>query len=78
MCIPILVCDAVRWYCKQVKDRQLKDIFSNFGQFWQELAHEPQFRWVILKFVNQLRLQKEHTEDILLFVALMYAFHRSN
>jgi len=41
-----LVCQAVRAYKRLVVGRRLCDIFSRFGKFWQELAHEPQLRWV--------------------------------
>lgn len=35
-------------YRKSVVGRRLSDVFSRFGRFWQELAHEPQLRWVRL------------------------------
>jgi len=41
-----IVCTAVEAYSSLVVGQRLGDIFSNFGCYWQELAHDSQLRWL--------------------------------
>ena len=48
-CGMLVVAMAVSQYADMVVGKPLLSIFSNFGDFWQQMVHEPQLRWVSYK-----------------------------
>lgn len=41
-----LVCKAAKYYADKLVGRDIEDIMSNFGQLFNELSNEQQFRWL--------------------------------
>ncbi len=41
-----LVCQAAAFYAEKLKGRDIEELMSNFGQVFNELSNEQQFRWL--------------------------------
>jgi len=41
-----LVCQAAAFYAQQLKGRDIEEVMSNFGQIFNALSNEQQFRWL--------------------------------
>lgn len=41
-----LVCQAAAFYAERLKGRDIEELMSNFGQVFNELSNEQQFRWL--------------------------------
>lgn len=41
-----LVCKAASFYAEQLKGKDIEELMSNFGQLFNQLSNEQQFRWL--------------------------------
>jgi L-fuconate dehydratase len=41
-----LVCKAAAFYAEQLKGKDIEELMNNFGQLFNELSNEQQFRWL--------------------------------
>jgi len=47
-CVCVPVCVAINAYRKLIIGKRLVDIYNNFSEYWRELVHEDQLRWVCI------------------------------
>jgi len=41
-----LVCESISFFSKELENKHIEDIMSNFGSIFRKIADHPQWRWL--------------------------------